>query len=218
MTEQEVYQRIQPLLERSTEGVFWDFKKTLHDYNGIIKDILAFSNSSYEGDSYIIIGVSEVNESNHPKKYRIPLSTNDRRRLNTDAKYIYYPGRWNIHGLSEKDIAKMRQFSATMSEIISNSMLISQPKCEFVPVRIKKSRWLYVIIVKKVPGVFISCKDISDSQGKIVVKQGVMYIRIADTTVGAKTEVASATEHIRIWKKYIAWLANMEEDGNGQVG
>lgn len=217
MTEQEAYQRIQPLLESSTEGVFWDFKQTLDDCHGIIKDILAFSNSSYDGDSYIIIGVSEVSGQNAAKKYRIPLSTNDRRRLNTDANYIYYPGRWDIHGLREKDIVKMRKFSAQISEIISNSMLISLPRCEFVPVRIKKSRWLYVIVVEKVPGVFISNKDISDTRGKTVVKQGVMYIRIADTTLGAKTEVASATEHIRIWKKYIEWLNKTEGHQNEQT-
>ena len=33
-------------------------------------------------------------------------------------------------------------------------------------------------------------------------------MRIADTTLGAKTEVASATEYMRIWKKYIDWLEN----------
>ena len=38
-----------------------------------------------------------------------------------------------------------------------------------------------------------------------------MYIRKADTTLGAKTEVASATEHIRIWKKYINWLETQQE-------
>ena len=36
-------------------------------------------------------------------------------------------------------------------------------------------------------------------------------MRIADTTIGAKTEVASAAEHIRIWKKYIDWLESNTE-------
>lgn len=55
MTEQEVYKKIIPLIEGYTEGLFWDFKRTLSDSAEIIKDILAFSNSSYDGDSYIII-------------------------------------------------------------------------------------------------------------------------------------------------------------------
>ena len=59
MTEQEVYSKIKPLLDGLTEGLYWDFKKTLTDTADIIKDILAFSNSDYDGDSYIIVGVSE---------------------------------------------------------------------------------------------------------------------------------------------------------------
>lgn len=206
MTEKELYRKIQPLLTGLTEGIFWDFKKTLtEDTASIIKDILAFSNSDYDGDSYIIVGVSE---SNNNKGKKIPLTTDDRRRLNTDANYIYLPGKWNIHGLSAVDIEKMKQFSAMITEKIASSMLISQPKCEFVPIEINKTRWIYVIIVKKVPGVFVSNKDLSHSydENKTAVKQGVIYIRVADTTLGAKTEVASATEHIRIWKKYIDWM------------
>ncbi len=214
MTEQEVYKQIQPLLEGYTEGLYWDFKKTLSGEADIVKDILAFSNSACDGNSYIIVGVSESGTNRGGEK--LALSTEDRRRLNTDANYIYLPGKWDIHGLSAADIPKMKQFSAKITEQINANMLISIPSCEFVPVQIKKSRWLYVIIIKKVPGVFVAKKDItySDTDKKdknVAIKQGVLYVRVADTTLGARTDVASATEHIRIWKNYIEWLnANPE--------
>lgn len=211
MTEQEVFIKIRPLLEGMTEGLYWDFKKTITDDTAeIIKDILAFSNSNYDGDSYIIVGVSEAKTQKKLKK--ITLSTVDRARLNTDANNIYLPGKWDVHGLSAKDLAQLQQFSAKMSEQISSTMLLSQPVCEYIPVQIKKSRWLYVIVVHKTPGVFISKKDISHTYdtSKVAVKQGVLYIRIADTTIGAKIEVASATEHIRVWKRYIEWLKTQE--------
>lgn len=53
MTEQEVYTKIKPLLDGLTEGLYWDFKKTLTDTADIIKDILAFSNSDYSGDNRV---------------------------------------------------------------------------------------------------------------------------------------------------------------------
>lgn len=89
MTEQEVYKQIRPLLESYEEGEYWDFKKTLTETADIIKDILAFANSGYEGNSYIIVGVSETKEKNENSK--IALTSDDRKRLNTDAKYIYLP-------------------------------------------------------------------------------------------------------------------------------
>ncbi len=212
MNEREVYLKIKPMLEGMTEGIYWDFKKTLtDDVSEIIKDILAFSNSDYNDDSYIIVGVSETDSKDELTK--IALTSDDRKRLNTDANYIYVPSKWNVHGLCEADLNKMKQFSASLSEKLSTNMLIRHPRCEYVPIQINKSRWLYVIVIKKIPGVFISKKDIFHSydETKVAVKQGVIYVRIADTTIGAKTEVASAAEHIRIWKKYIDWLeANTE--------
>lgn len=212
MNEREVYLKIKPMLEGMTEGIYWDFKKTLtDDVSEIMKDILAFSNSDYNGDSYIIVGVSETDSKDEITK--IALTSDDRKRLNTDANYIYVPSKWNVHGLSEADLNKMKQFSASLSEKLSTNMLISHPRCEYVPIQINKSRWLYVIVIKKIPGVFISKKDIFHSydETKVAVKQGVIYVRIADTTIGAKTEVASAAEHIRIWKKYIDWLESNTE-------
>ncbi len=210
MTEQEVYRKIRPLLENVNEGLYWDFKKTIHENKipDIIKDILAFSNSAYDGESYIIVGVSEPKTQLQENK--IPLSTEDRRRLNTDANYIYLPGKWNVHGLSAEDMERMKQFSAKLTEKLSSYMLISHPQCEYVPIQINASRWLYVIVVNHIPGVFISKEDIPYpyDDNKIAVKQGVLYVRIADTTTGASTTVASATEHIRVWKKYIEWLNN----------
>lgn len=212
MNEREVYLKIKPMLEGMTEGIYWDFKKTLtDDVSEIMKDILAFSNSDYNGDSYIIVGVSETDSKDELTK--IALTSDDRKRLNTDANYIYVPSKWNVHGLCEADLNKMKQFSASLSEKLSTNMLISHPRCEYVPIQINKSRWLYVIVIKKIPGVFISKKDIFHSydETKVAVKQGVIYVRIADTTIGAKTEVASAAEHIRIWKKYIDWLESNTE-------
>ena len=212
MNEREVYLKIKPMLEGMTEGIYWDFKKTLtDDVSEIMKDILAFSNSDYNGDSYIIVGVSETDSKDELTK--IALTSDDRKRLNTDANYIYVPSKWNVHGLSEADLNKMKQFSASLSEKLSTNMLISHPRCEYVPIQINKSRWLYVIVIKKILGVFISKKDIFHSydETKVAVKQGVIYVRIADTTIGAKTEVASAAEHIRIWKKYIDWLESNTE-------
>lgn len=212
MNEREVYLKIKPMLEGMTEGIYWDFKKTLtDDLSEIMKDILAFSNSDYNGDSYIIVGVSETDSKDEITK--IALTSDDRKRLNTDANYIYVPSKWNVHGLSEADLNKMKQFSASLSEKLSTNMLISHPRCEYVPIQINKTRWLYVIVIKKIPGVFISKKDIFHSydETKVSVKQGVIYVRIADTTIGAKTEVASAAEHIRIWKRYIDWLESNTE-------
>ena len=212
MNEREVYLKIKPMLEGMTEGIYWDFKKTLtDDVSEIMKDILAFSNSDYNGDSYIIVGVSETDSKDEITK--IALTSDDRKRLNTDANYIYVPSKWNVHGLSEADLNKMKQFSASLSEKLSTNMLISHPRCEYVPIQINKSRWLYVMVIKKIPGVFISKKDIFHSydETKVAVKQGVIYVRIADTTIGAKTEVASAAEHIRIWKRYIDWLESNTE-------
>lgn len=219
MNEREVYLKIKPMLEGMTEGIYWDFKKTLtDDVSEIMKDILAFSNSDYNGDSYIIVGVSETDSKDEITK--IALTSDDRKRLNTDANYIYVPSKWNVHGLCEADLNKMKQFSASLSEKLSTNMLISHPRCEYVPIQINKSRWLYVIVIKKIPGVFISKKDIFHSydETKVAVKQGVIYVRIADTTIGAKTEVASAAEHIRIWKKYIDWLeSNIETPELGDI-
>lgn len=203
MTEKEVYKKIKPYLEGYTEGLNWDFKKTLHDTGAIIRDILAFSNNNNTEDSYIIVGVSEASGSK-----KIELDTEDRLRLGTDAKFIYIPESWDLHGLNAKEIETMKQFSAKITEQISSLMLISHPKCEYVPVSIGKSRWLYVIVIKNTPGVFLAKKDVPNvyNENKIDVKQGVLYIRVADTTLGAKTEAATATDNIRVWKRYIEYL------------
>jgi len=207
MTEQEIYMKIKPLLEGYTEGLFWDFKKTLWDTGEIIKDILAFSNSNHEEDSYIVVGVSEPQNNNGQTK--VQLTTEDRRRLNTDANYLYLPGSWEVTGLSYNDIEKMKKFSENLTLKLTSSMLISHPKCEFYPISIRKDLWLYVIVIKPIPGVFLSKKDIArdNDNRSVVVKQGVLYVRIADiTAIGSDTVAASATEYIRVWQKYIDWL------------
>lgn len=164
------------------------------------------------------IGINESKRSRNGYKYK--MTSSDRLRLNTDANYLYLPGKWELHGISAKDIEKMMQFSARISQQLQSYMLISQPKCEYVPIKIKAKRWLYVIVVKRVPGVFISKKDIPSDYNatKTVVKQGVLYVRIADTTIGAEPNVAAATEHIRVWKNYINWLRDTEMIDQETVG
>lgn len=196
--EQDVYRIIQPLLEGYTEGVYWDFKREFSDMASITKDILAFSNSDYQGNSYIIIGVEESE-----KLKKIPLSKSDRQRLKTNDSYIYL-SHFDIVGITAKDMENLKSFSTKLNQFIASKMLISIPEFEFVPIQIKPKRWLGVIIVKNKPGVFISKEDIKTKDGqKIEVKQGVIYIRKGDRTL---TQDATADEYIRIWKKYIDTL------------
>ena len=214
MTERELYIKIKPLIEGDTEGLYWDFKKTLGDKADIIKDILAFSNSDYNGDSYIIVGVSEPNKKDIIK---IPSTKDDRQRLNTDANFIYLSGKWDIHGLSIDDIEKMIKYSEILSQKLESAMLISHPQCEFIPLQINQKRWLYVIIIRHTPGVFISKHDIQSdfNETKTVVKQGVLYVRKADTTIGAEPNIALAADHIRVWKNYFDWLSKQESVNEG---
>lgn len=213
MTEREAFRIVQPLIQGYTEGIYWDFKKGLSEEHipAIIKDILAFSNSNYDGDSYIIVGVGEGKKAAQEK---VQLTTEDRRRLNTDANYLYLPGKWDLSGLSAEDLGKMKQFSAKLTEKLEVCMMISHPKCEFVPIQISKNRWIYLIIVKKAHGVFISNQDLKDgyNENKFAVRQGVIYVRIADSTMGAKNGVATATECIRVWKNYIDWLEKENQE------
>jgi hypothetical protein len=210
MTEQEAFRVIKPLLEGYTEGLFWDFKEKLSDTSDIIKDILAFSNSNYDGDSYIIVGVSEGAK----RLKKLSLSTRDRARLNTTDNYLYLPSKWIIKGLPANEIANVKNQSKIITDKLKAAMLIGNPECEFIPIQIKNKLWLYLIVIKKTPGVFVTKKDVvSDyDASKIVVKQGVLYVRIADTTIGADPQFATATEHIRVWKKYIDWLRFQENN------
>ena len=204
--EQEVYKIIQPLLEGYTEGVYWDFKREFSDRASITKDILAFSNSEYQGDSYIIIGIEESS-----KFKKISLTKSDRLRLKTDASYIYLSN-INIVGLPAKEIEELNKTSTDLYQYIASKMLISIPEFEFVPIQIKPKIWLGVLIIKNKIGVFISKEDLKTKDGaKIEVKQGVIYIRKGDRTL---TQDATADEYIRIWKKYIDALECKGEQTN----
>lgn len=213
MTDHELMTKILNFINTESEGINWDFKKTISDEAEIIKDILAFSNSDCKDDGYIIIGVSEPSQQSGDKK--ITLSQEDRLRLDTSDNYLYIPGKWDMHGLTADNISKMKQYSSKISEIVSKSMLISQPKCEFRILKLTEKLWIYVIIVKKVPGVFLSKKDLTSiyDSGRIVVKQSVLYVRIADVTIGADCNVASATEYIRVWKNYFDWIGSKKYNG-----
>lgn len=201
MTQIEVYNIIKEFLEGYTEGINWDFKATLSNEIAIMKDILAFANSSYEGDSYLIIGVKE---SKNKKNKKISLNSADRKRLQTDANFLYLPQKFEVAGLSAVDLAKLERFSAEFSNKMSAWMLISVPECEFIPVCIKKKIWLYVIVVKHKPGVYICNKDLKrDGATNPEVKQGALYVRIADTTIGTTPIMATASEHVRVWKRYL---------------
>ena len=213
MNDHELLVKVIDFINRESEGINWDFKRTISDEAEIIKDILAFSNSDYTDDSYIIVGVSEPKRNAGAKK--VSLSQEDRLRLNTADKYLYIPEKWNMHGLDSDSISNMDQFSARITEIISKDMLISQPKCEYRKLKINETLWLYIIIVKRIPGVFISKKDLTSKHDKekIVVKQSVLYVRVSDVTIGADCNVASATEYIRVWKNYFDWISTKKIDG-----
>lgn len=202
---QEIYKKILPLIEGYTEGIYCDFKRTLSDTAEIIKDVLAFANSAYSGDSYIIVGVGEASNR---RRHRIALCTKDRQRLGTDANFIYLPQKWDLQGLNARDIEEMKTFSQSLTQKVRSSMLISQPVLEYMPIQIKKTHWIYVIVVKKTPGVFISKKDHKNKDDKVVVRQGVLYVRCADTTAGSdESNITSAAEHVRVWRDYITYLS-----------
>mgnify|MGYP003307619545 CR=1 FL=1 len=88
----------------------------------IIKDILAFSNSSYEGDSYIIVGVSETKSNDELTK--IALTSADRKRLNTDANYIYLPAKWNAPDGMEIDSQKVDSIKLISNKDITKEELL----------------------------------------------------------------------------------------------
>ena len=206
MTDSELWAKICPLINGYNEGVFWDFKKTLNDFPSIIKDIMAFANSGSKKDSYLIFGVSEGNDK---KIKKIKLSDKDRVRLNTDSNYLYLPNKWDMHGLTLSEIENIKEISASITQKIEKCMLISIPKLEFYPLQINKTRWIYVIIVKHKPGVYLSNQDLYDENtpsSKPIVKQGLLYVRNADTTLGADKNSPTAMEYIRVWKDYFSWL------------
>jgi len=54
---------ISKLIQSCREGSYWDFKEYPHENNAsLLHDILALANSQYNGDRYLIIGVSDTKE------------------------------------------------------------------------------------------------------------------------------------------------------------
>lgn len=54
--EDEIYE----LVEKRTEGLYWDFKKQWHEFNtDLLHDIICMANSPANRDCYIIIGVED---------------------------------------------------------------------------------------------------------------------------------------------------------------
>ena len=51
------------LIEKKTEGGFWDYKKSWHENKAdLLHDIICLSNSLHKGDRYLIIGISDPDE------------------------------------------------------------------------------------------------------------------------------------------------------------
>jgi hypothetical protein len=213
--EQELFKKVWSLIETNKEGLYWDFKESLHDTADIIKDVLAFSNSDYEGESYIIVGVKEPGT----KQKIIKLTQEDKRRLNTNDNNLYLPEKYEVCGLKAVDIGSMKAFSKELTEKLSKSMLISQPQLDFYPLQIKNALWLYVIVVKKIPGVFISKKDIKreGNDNRTIVRQEVLYVRKSDVTIGADSQDGMASEYIRVWKNYINYIASRETSQTEEI-
>lgn len=52
--------KIKNLIDSGREGLGWDFKQQFHDNNAsLVHDIICLANSEYDGDRYIIFGVSD---------------------------------------------------------------------------------------------------------------------------------------------------------------
>lgn len=55
--------KIKNLIDRKSEGEYWDFKQEWHkDNERLLHDILCFANTVHDKDSYLIIGVSDTGE------------------------------------------------------------------------------------------------------------------------------------------------------------
>lgn len=55
--------RIKNLIERKSEGDYWDFKQEWHkDNERLLHDILCFANTVHDNDCYLMIGISDTGE------------------------------------------------------------------------------------------------------------------------------------------------------------
>jgi len=68
MTTDLLYTKIQKLIASKREGSYWDFKELPHVNNAsLLHDIICLSNVIYDGDRYLIIGVSDPKEGTEVK-------------------------------------------------------------------------------------------------------------------------------------------------------
>ena len=71
----ELQKLVESLIDRASEGSYWDFKQSWHSDNAdLLKDIICMANSPANRDCYIIIGVED-------KTYNV-LGVNDENRKN----------------------------------------------------------------------------------------------------------------------------------------
>ena len=55
-----LYGIVQNLIDRQTEGTYWDFKRQHHENSAeLIHDVLCLANADHDGDRYIIFGVED---------------------------------------------------------------------------------------------------------------------------------------------------------------
>jgi predicted HTH transcriptional regulator len=55
--------KIKNLIDRKSEGEYWDFKQEWYkDNERLLHDILCFANTVHDRDCYLIIGVSDTGE------------------------------------------------------------------------------------------------------------------------------------------------------------
>ena len=60
MTERKLADYVMNLISSGKEGAYWDFKMEWHEkIEDLIKDIVCFTNTVHDKDSYIIFGVND---------------------------------------------------------------------------------------------------------------------------------------------------------------
>ena len=61
-----LYEIIQGLIDRRTEGTYWDFKRQHHENSAeLIHDVLCLANADHVGDRYLIFGVESQTFTRH---------------------------------------------------------------------------------------------------------------------------------------------------------
>lgn len=164
------------LIEKKTEGGFWDYKKSWHENKAdLLHDIICMANNIENKDAYIIIGVENSGEIND--------ISNDSNRRNT-AHLI--------------DFLRTKKFVGQFRPIVRVESLTIEDKIIDVIIVENSTNTPYVLE----EDFSDSKKNSSDgSKEKIVnVKQGNVYTRIQDTNT-PKNETADYDKVEKLWRK-----------------